>query len=46
LDQKRNSSHHITIKTQNAQNKERILKAARGKGREGEGEGEGKKEGN
>jgi hypothetical protein len=32
LDQKRNSSHHIIIKTQNAQNKERILKAVRGKG--------------
>jgi hypothetical protein len=27
LDQKRNSSHHIIIKTPNAQNKERILKA-------------------
>ena len=32
LDQKRKSSHHITIKTLNAQNKERILKAVRGKG--------------
>jgi hypothetical protein len=32
LDQKRNSSHHIIIKTPNAQNKERILKAVRGKG--------------
>ena len=32
LDQKRNSSHHIIIKTPNAQNKERILKAIRGKG--------------
>ena len=32
LDQKRNSSHHIIIKTSNAQNKERILKAVRGKG--------------
>jgi hypothetical protein len=29
LDQKRNSSHHIIIKTSNAQNKERILKAVR-----------------
>jgi hypothetical protein len=27
LDQKRNSSHHIIIKTPNAQNTERILKA-------------------
>jgi hypothetical protein len=27
LDQKRNSSHHIIIKTPNAQNKERVLKA-------------------
>ena len=32
LDQKRNSSQHIIIKTPNAQNKERILKAVRGKG--------------
>ena len=32
LDQKRNSSCHIIIKTANAQNKERILKAVRGKG--------------
>jgi hypothetical protein len=32
LDQKRNSYFHIIIKTQNAQNKERILKAIRGKG--------------
>jgi hypothetical protein len=32
LDQKRNSSRHIIIKTTNAQNKERILKAVRGKG--------------
>jgi hypothetical protein len=32
LDQKRNSSCHIIIKTSNAQNKERILKAVRGKG--------------
>jgi hypothetical protein len=32
LDKKRNSSHHIIIKTPNAQNKERILKAVRGKG--------------
>jgi hypothetical protein len=31
LDQKRNSSCHITIKTPNAQNKERILKAVREK---------------
>jgi hypothetical protein len=31
LDQKRKSSHHIIIKTINVQNKERILKAARGK---------------
>jgi hypothetical protein len=29
LDQKRNSSHHIIIKTQNAQNYERILKTLR-----------------
>jgi hypothetical protein len=32
LDQKTNSSHHIIIKTPNAQNTERILKAVRGKG--------------
>jgi hypothetical protein len=32
LDQKRNSSRHIIIKTPNVQNKERILKAIRGKG--------------
>jgi hypothetical protein len=32
LDQKRNSSCHIIIKMPNAQNKERILKAIRGKG--------------
>jgi hypothetical protein len=32
LDQKRNSSHHIIIKTPNTQNKERILKAVREKG--------------
>jgi hypothetical protein len=32
LDQKSNSSCHIIIKTPNAQNKERILKAVRGKG--------------
>jgi hypothetical protein len=33
LDQKKkNSSHHIIIKTTNAQNKERILKAVREKG--------------
>jgi hypothetical protein len=31
LDQKRNSSHHIIVKTPNAQNKEIILKAVRGK---------------
>ena len=31
LDQKRNFSHHIIIKTPNAQNKERILKAVREK---------------
>jgi len=32
LDQKRNSSHHIIIKTTNAQNRERILKSPREKG--------------
>jgi hypothetical protein len=32
LDQKRNSSQHIIIKTPNALNKERISKAVRGKG--------------
>jgi hypothetical protein len=32
LDQRRNSSSHIIIKTPNAQNKERILKSVRGKG--------------
>jgi hypothetical protein len=32
LDQKRNSSHHIIIKTPNAQSKEKILKAVREKG--------------
>jgi hypothetical protein len=32
LDQKRNSSQHILIKTPNAQNKKRILKAVREKG--------------
>jgi hypothetical protein len=32
LDQKINSSCHIVIETPNAQNKERILKAVRGKG--------------
>jgi hypothetical protein len=32
LGQKRNSSHHIIIKTLNALNKERILKAVRDKG--------------
>jgi zona occludens toxin (predicted ATPase) len=31
LDEKRNFSCHIIIKTPNAQNKERILKAIRGK---------------
>ena len=31
LGQKRNSFHHITVKTSNAQNKERILKAVSGK---------------
>ena len=31
-DQKRKSSHHIIIKALNTQSKERILKAARGKG--------------
>jgi hypothetical protein len=33
LDQKRNSSCHIIIKTPNAENKERILKVVRGKGK-------------
>ena len=32
LDQKRNSSHHIIIKTSNAQNKIRILKAVKENG--------------
>ena len=32
LDQKRNSSHYIIVKTPNALNKERILKAVREKG--------------
>jgi hypothetical protein len=32
LDRKRNSSPHIIIRTPNAQNKERILKAVKGKG--------------
>jgi hypothetical protein len=32
LDQKRNSSRHLILKTPNALNKERILKALRGKG--------------
>ena len=32
LDKKRNTSHHIIIKTPNALNKERILKAVREKG--------------
>jgi hypothetical protein len=31
LDQKRNSSRHIIIRTTNALNKDRILKAVRGK---------------
>jgi hypothetical protein len=31
-DQRRNSSHHIIIKTPNALSKERIVKAVRGKG--------------
>jgi hypothetical protein len=34
LDQKRNSSHKIIVKTPNAQNKERILKAVREKSQE------------
>jgi hypothetical protein len=34
LDQKRNSSCHIIVKTPNALNKERILKAVREKGQE------------
>jgi len=34
LDQKRNSCCHIIVKAPNAQNKERILKAVRGKGQE------------
>jgi hypothetical protein len=33
LDQKRNSSPHIIIRTTNALNKDRILKAVREKGR-------------
>jgi hypothetical protein len=33
LDQKRKSSCHIIVKTQNAQNKVRILKVVRGKDR-------------
>jgi hypothetical protein len=32
LDQKRNSTHHLIIKTPNTQNKDRILKAIREKG--------------
>jgi hypothetical protein len=32
LGQKRNSTHHIIVKTSNAQNKERLLKAIREKG--------------
>uniref|UniRef100_UPI0025A11ED4 RBD-like domain-containing protein n=1 Tax=Klebsiella pneumoniae TaxID=573 RepID=UPI0025A11ED4 len=31
LDQKRNTSRHIIVKTPNAQNKERILKSSKGK---------------
>ena len=31
MDQKRNSSCHIVVKTQNSQNKERLLKAVRKK---------------
>jgi hypothetical protein len=34
LDQERTSSHHIIIRTTNALNKERILKAVREKGQE------------
>jgi hypothetical protein len=34
LDQKRNSSQHMIIKTPNALNKDRILKAVREKGQE------------
>jgi len=33
LDQNRKSTHHVIIKTLNAQNKDRILKAIRKKGR-------------
>jgi hypothetical protein len=32
LNQKRKSSQHIIVKTQNLQNRERVLKVARGKG--------------
>jgi len=32
LDQKRNSSYYLIVKTTNAQNKERILKVVREKG--------------
>jgi hypothetical protein len=32
MDQKRNSSQHIIIRTANALNKDRILKTVRGKG--------------
>jgi hypothetical protein len=32
MDRKRNSSHHLIVKTPNAQNKDRILRAIRGKG--------------
>ena len=31
LDQRRNSSHHIIIKTPNSQNKERNIKSSKGK---------------
>ena len=31
MDRKRNSSHHLIVKTPNAQNKERILKTVKGK---------------
>jgi hypothetical protein len=31
MEQEKDSSHHIIIKTQNARNKERILTTARGK---------------
>jgi hypothetical protein len=32
LNQKRNSSHHIIVKTPNARNKERMLKSVKEKG--------------